>query len=246
MPAPAPPATDRPVTPEVALLAGVTALHVVDHRVVPHRHHLSLHLAATAALVGAGRVLGLSWGELGLDSARLGRGLRRGVLGGSVIGGVILAAALPPRSRTLFLDRRAATLTRREALVRALVEIPFGTALYEEVLFRGVLLGLARRRLHDVPAALVTSGLFGLWHVLPALSSREANPATRDHTPVTTVAASVASTAIAGLFFTWDRLRTDSVVTPVLTHTATNAVSFAVAVEVARRASTDPPAGPDA
>lgn len=54
-----------------------------------------------------------------------------------------------------------------ELLYRTAVRIPLGTALWEEIAFRGVLYGLWNRA-HGSAAALVGSSVvFGLWHVAP-------------------------------------------------------------------------------
>ena len=55
--------------------------------------------------------------------------------------------------------------------------MPVGTVLLEEVGFRGVVYGLAERAHGPLAATAVSSGLFGLWHVLPALDAYRANPA---------------------------------------------------------------------
>ena len=70
-----------------------------------------------------------------------------------------------PATSALFLDGRAAG-PLGAALFAALVRIPLGTAVLEEVAFRGVLPGLVGGGWWR--ATLVSSGLFGLWHVLPS------------------------------------------------------------------------------
>lgn len=55
--------------------------------------------------------------------------------------------------------------------------IPRGTALGEEAMFRGALLGLFLRRHTRPTAVLASSTRFGLWHVLPTLDTLDANPA---------------------------------------------------------------------
>ena len=55
--------------------------------------------------------------------------------------------------------------------------IPLGTVMPEEFAFRGVLWGLLRRRSGRWAATLVSSGLFGVWHVAPALAGGPANEA---------------------------------------------------------------------
>jgi uncharacterized protein len=233
------PVARRPIHPaaEVAILAGVVAAHVADHRLVPRRFHLATHLAAAAAAVGAGIGAGLEPDELGLDVSRLPSGLGHGLASAVTTSVVVGVGVAIPATRDLFVDERVVDATPGEVALRSLVEIPFGTALYEELVFRGVLQALATRRFGVVGGAAVTSALFGLWHVLPALGDRHQNPATRDQHPVAVVAGTVLSTTIAGALFAAQRIRSGSVAAPVVAHGANNAVIFAVAAAVTRRTS---------
>jgi uncharacterized protein len=235
--APPHPAIDPPVA-EVVLVAGIAAAHVVDHRAVPTRYHLGTHLASAAAAVGAALAIGATPTELGLRPDRMVKGIRRGLVTSAVVTAVVGLGAALPRTRPLFIDNRVLDVSRGEVAFTSLVRIPLGTALYEEVVFRGVVLGLALRRLPPLLAVGFTSALFGLWHVLPALADREHHPTTREAHPVALVGSAVASTTVAGAIFGWERLRANSVVAPVLTHTATNAVTFAVASLVSARHGT--------
>jgi membrane protease YdiL (CAAX protease family) len=100
--------------------------------------------------------------------------------------------------------------------------------------------------LRPLPAVLVSSALFGLWHVLPSLRDREHNPATRDQHPAAVTAATVLNTAVVGAGLAWQRMRTGSVAAPILTHTASNAVAYLAAAALTRkprRRGVDP-AGP--
>ena len=56
-----------------------------------------------------------------------------------------------------------------QALFTALVVIPFGTVVLEEIAFRSVLWGMLARHQPQWAVLATTSVLFGLWHVLPAL-----------------------------------------------------------------------------
>ena len=58
-----------------------------------------------------------------------------------------------------------------------LVVIPLGTVLPEELAFRGLLLPLLGRGRGLAAATWLSSGLFGLWHVLPSLGGGAANAA---------------------------------------------------------------------
>jgi membrane protease YdiL (CAAX protease family) len=229
---------DPPTAPpyaEAAILGGVAASHVIDHLAVPQRFHLGTHLAAAAAAVGAALAAGATLDDLGLRPERISSGLRRGAISAAGIAVVIGVGAALPRTRQWFDDERVLDVTRGEALFRGLVEIPIGTAVYEEVVFRGVILGLALRRLPPLPAALLTSALFGLWHVLPSIRDRNQNAAMRDQHPAAVTAATVANTAVVGLALGWQRLRTNSVVAPILTHAASNAIAYLAAASLARR-----------
>ena len=104
-----------------------------------------------------------------------------------------------------------------------LVAIPFGTVVLEELAFRGTLLGLLRRRLPVPWAVGVMSVLFGLWHVKGVLHDSGGGIA------VGAVVGTVLATTVAGVGFGWLRVRSDSLVAPVLAHIATNSVTFTVA-----------------
>jgi membrane protease YdiL (CAAX protease family) len=229
---------------EAGIAAGIAALHVLDHTVVPTRFHLGTHLASAAAVLGAARATGTTPAQLGLAPATHGPGLRLGLVSGAAVTAVVGAGALLPATRRYFLDARVLDAGPAELARRSLLEIPLGTAIYEEVLFRGVLLAFALRHLPPVPATVATSALFGLWHVFPALRDRHHHPSTRDRHPGLVVAAAVANTAAVGGVLSWQRLRTGSLVAPILTHTATNAVTYLVAAAVGRVEGARSPAGP--
>ena len=55
--------------------------------------------------------------------------------------------------------------------------IPLGTVIPEEFAFRGVLWGLLHRRSGPLGRDPVSSAVFGVWHVLPALAGGSANQA---------------------------------------------------------------------
>lgn len=239
-------ANRRPAHPAAAagVLAGVALFHVVDHQLVPRQWHLATHLAGTAAAVAAGRLLGLDALDLGLDPAGIREAARTGGLVATAIGAGVTAAALLPAAEPLFADRRVTAASRGTMARWALVEIPVATAAYEEVLFRGVLLGLARQRWSTPVAVAVTSALFGCWHVLPALEDHAAHPATAQRTPAAAVAGTVVATTVAGAAFAGLRLRTGSLLAPVLAHTATNAIPLVAARAVQRRVRRRAAGGP--
>jgi len=191
-------------------------------------------LVALLAVLVAVRVGGCGARDLGLAAADLGGGLRLGAVAAAVVAGLLVVGAALPATRELFADRRVDEHSVAALLYVTLVRIPLGTALLEETLFRGVLLGLGLRRWPRRVAVAWSSALFGLWHVLPSGGLGGYNPVVADllHGPagrlgVTTAA--VAGTALAGVVFCWLRLRASSLLAPVMLHVATNSLAYAAA-----------------
>jgi uncharacterized protein len=224
---------------ELAAAGALLAWNAAVNRVVPSPAYVPANLAAAGLSLAAARRAGVSAAELGLDRQRAGRGLRVGLAAAAPLVAVVaIGAALPATRRFLVDDRRATTGGARYALYHTLVRIPLGTAVAEEALFRGALLGLLTQRHPRARAVAVSSALFGCWHVLPTLDTLALNPlgATVGDRAGTggAVLASVAVTALAGLGFSWLRFRGDSVVAPVVAHAALNSSAFAAARLVSR------------
>ena len=201
-------------------IAVLAVANVLNNRVAPRLAPLT-SAAATAALVAMARRSGVTWQELGFEHGR-----RGAAIGGALAAGVAAvytAGVAMPRTRPLFQDDRALSLSRARVL--------------EEVGFRGVLHGTLRRTHGTVVATAVSSALFGLWHILPAMDMARANPAlgalAAGETPghlvtARVVAGSVVSTAAAGVLFSELRRR-GGLTAPTLLHLATNSLGYLVA-----------------
>jgi membrane protease YdiL (CAAX protease family) len=219
----------------VALLTWNTAIN----RLVPSPAYVPANLAAAGLALAAGRRARVPAADLGLDPGRAGRGLRVGLAAAVPVVAAVAAGAALPATRRWFRDERAATGGTGRALYHALVRIPLGTAVAEETIFRGALLGMLLQRHPTARAAAVSSVLFGCWHVLPTIDTLALNPLGErvGGDPARTggaVVASVAVTAAAGLGFSWLRLRADSLVAPVVVHAVLNSSAFAAARLVSR------------
>lgn len=219
----------------VALLA---ASNVVSNRLLPDALYIPWNLGIAALLlVLAIKVDGRTPDELGLSRDRLGAGLR---LGGAVVGLVavtmLLAAALPG-TRELFEDTRAERDSGTAVAYAALLRVPFGTVVLEEVAFRGVLPAVLRARTSTRNAVAVSAALFGLWHVLPSAHLAERNEVVGDvFGPGATVAPivfAVVATAIAGVALWLLRRWSGSLAAPMLTHWSTNGLGYLLAHLVA-------------
>jgi membrane protease YdiL (CAAX protease family) len=231
---------ERRVAPEAVGVA-VLALHnVAVHRLLPAPAGAALNLVTAAGLTAFARRAGCRRGDLGIDPADAGRGLRAGLGAAALAGGAVGLAATLPATRRFFHDQRVGGVGRREAAYHLAVRIPLATALAEELQFRGALLALLRRRRSPASAVLWTSLLFGVSHVLPTIDHYQGNPvsdlaADPGRGRWLAVLATTLSTASAGGAFAWLRLRSGSVLAPTLAHAALNVSAYLVGRRAVRR-----------
>jgi membrane protease YdiL (CAAX protease family) len=179
-----------------------------------------------AALLAFARFTGLTWSELGLGGDRLGSGVRWGLGVVVAIAAVYTVGVLLPLTRSAFRDERY-HLPVPGALFSALVVIPLGTVVLEEIAFRSMLWGMLGRHLSQWGVLVTTAILFGLWHVLPALHVGSANRGVSGAIGGSrwiVVTATVAFTALGGLVFGELRRRSGSVLAAMGAHWATNAL----------------------
>jgi CAAX protease family protein len=153
------------------------------------------------------------------------------------VGVVFAVGAALPLTRGTFRDDRY-HLGWGGALLTAFVIIPVGTVLLEAVAFRGVLWGLLRRWRGTWTATIVSSALFGLWHVLPSLhpaSNNQAIGSTVGAGPsgqAVSVLATVLFTGASGVVFCELRRRSGSLLTPAGLHWATNGLGVLASASV--------------
>ncbi|MBH0780619.1 CPBP family intramembrane glutamic endopeptidase [Nocardia bovistercoris] len=137
------------------------------------------------------------------------RGLRHGLVAASVVAaGYAAALTIPPlrAAMTEFADRGDTG-----AVEWVTIHIPIGTVYSEELIFRATLTPLLDATLGPGAARLTSALTFGLCHVAPARTAND------------NIAATIATTTLAGLLF--DRLARNarSVTAPALFHFALNA-----------------------
>jgi CAAX protease family protein len=226
------------VSPSAAVIVVVVILavvNVVDVRVA----HASLAVGpvCAAVLLAIARTAGLSWQELGLGAGTWRRGFTWAAVEIGAVAVVLTAGAALPLTRHAFRDTRY-RLGYGSALLTALVLIPVGTVLLEEVAFRGVLWGLLRRMRGTATATIVSSLMFGLWHVLPSLGLAGDNEAIGSavgkgrSAEVLTELGTVAFTTLAGVVFCELRRRSGSILAPAGLHWAANALSVLASAAV--------------
>jgi membrane protease YdiL (CAAX protease family) len=174
-------------------------------------------------IVWARRFAGLTWTELGLGRAEVGAGLRLGGWIALVIAAAIMLLVVVPATRSFFEDNAVAADSVTHRVLMPFVIIPVGTALFEEIIFRGVLLGVLLRVSTARTAIVASSVLFGLWHLPPALHDASGDGALK---AIGIVVGTIAVTTGAGLLFAHLRLRSGSLAAPVLAHAATNSFAY--------------------
>ena len=200
------------------------ALDVFAHNLDKPAARSAVRFGAVAALLGIARVAGVSWAELGLGRGKLGSGLRTGVVAGGCAAAVVFAGVALPATRGFFADERAAT---GGGLAVEVARITFAAVPPEELTYRSVLLGLQLGNGSRAGAVAWSSALFGLSHIQPTLSTMSQTAvgqhlAQRPLRQAAFVAGNVAATGAAGAVFAWLRLRSGSVLAPLLAHAALN------------------------
>lgn len=232
------------IAPQVALPAVIAVLavaNVLNNRLAP-RAYVVTSLVTSAGLLLLLRLAGVPWAAAGLGRDTLRRGLLWGLVLVIVVAVGYLVLALLPATRDYLEDRRIEGAGWGGVAYQALLRVPLGTVLLEEVAFRGVLYALARGQYGTGWGTVLSSLLFGLWHILPSTQLRAANPAVgrlfggrlaAGAVPIPLAAVIV--TAAAGAALCGLRLLSDSLLAPMAVHWATNGFGYLMAHLVIRR-----------
>lgn len=171
--------------------------------------------------------------DLGLSRSDARAGVLYGAGALAAVALVLALAAVIPATNGFLHDSRA-QISGGRLLYELGVEVVLLTAIPEELAFRGLLLGAGLKLWSPWRAALISSALFGLWHIAPTLGTmrdnREVSGAVSSvGGQILVVLGAVAVTFVAGLVFSWLRLRSKSLIAPILAHAATNGVALTVA-----------------
>jgi membrane protease YdiL (CAAX protease family) len=213
---------------------GVVLGALVLINLAEHVWHVGMWMApvAVVTLLLFARWTGLTWAQLGFSGSHARSGLRWGLGAVGVVAVVYAIGLALPATRTAFLDSRT-HVSVAGALMLALVVIPISTVLLEEVAFRSVLWGTLSRHVGTVRTLLISSALFGLWHLLPAFHLQAMNRGVGHavggaHGTATwlVVLGTVALTGIGGLVAGELRRRSGSLLASVGMHWATNGLGI--------------------
>lgn len=214
-------------------LGALATYNIVQNTALVQRAYVPANLAATVGLVAFARRAGSGWSDIGFDAEAFRPGIRLGGQVGAGAAVVLVTALASAPTRRLLLDQRAYGHAPTSVMYRALVRFPVGTALFEEVAFRGVLEGLWRLRSGPRVARGVSALAFGAWHLLPTyrlypgMAVGSATPERSER--VIAALGSAVLTGCAGLSFSWLRWTRNSVAAPWLAHASYNSSAFLAA-----------------
>ena len=229
-----------PIARRDLLELGLLAMAIVAFNnligLAPHQAHGVLYVPVNLAfLAGAMLVVvrraGLTRAHLGLE----GRSFRKSAALGLAIGVLVpapmfLLVAFPGLLGDEAAGARFGAAGRAELLYLATVRIPIGTALFEEMLFRGLLYGRVLVLSGHRAAILFGSAAFALWHIRPTLDLfGESELIAGALITSLAMVGAMAVTFAGGLLFGLLRYRTGHVAGGVLAHALINSLS-AVAV----------------
>jgi membrane protease YdiL (CAAX protease family) len=192
----------------------------------------NLAFAGAVALL-ATTTLDLSPAELGLRADISDALLPLGLLALFALGACGLALS---RQGHRIADERVAGMRGGGLAWYVLVRIPIGTALVEELVFRGVLFAVWREAgASDLVTTICASVAFGFWHIQPTLIGLRMNDPLAPRNKVrAAVIGAVLLTTVAGLGLTWLRVWSGGLLGPIVLHAGINSVGALAAVVAGR------------
>lgn len=224
--------------PRVAL--SILGIHnLVQNSFLNERGYVAGNLVVAGLMIGVGRAAGLGWAEMGLHRGDVRRSLEVGAIAGGAGTATALLLLESRRGRSYLLDERAAGMGHR-IWSRALIRFPIGTALFEEVAFRGVLPGLFRQSRGAYSAEVASAAAFGLWHLIPTRTALSSNLVGRDlptKQRLLVIVGGSAGAGVAGLALSWVRRYAGSLLAPWAAHAFLNSLSYLAGVAAARLSS---------
>jgi membrane protease YdiL (CAAX protease family) len=218
--------------PLAVVLVALVVINIVNNRVAPQSHYLLWSFLSSVVLIAIGLLDGNSWTDMGLGWWFYLSGFIWAAASIGLVTAFYVIGSLFRKTRQAFEDESIGALSGGKLAFQALVEVPFGTVLLEEIAFRAVLFSMLARRFGVVWAIVISSVLFGIWHVLPSIGTHERNPAlgsvvgTGLRANILTVTGSVLVTAVAGGIFALMRIVSGSVIAPMGLHWATNGLGY--------------------
>ena len=221
---------------DIGVVVVVLAIaNLIAHFTTPWANIATVPAVAIGLLLMV-RARGLGWTELGLGREHWRSGARYALAAVGLVLTVIVAGALLPWTRPMFLNDHYATLSG--ALVASMIIIPLQTVIPEELAFRGVLHGALDRAWGFRGVAAGGSLLFGLWHIASSMGLTSGNVGFTHvlgggvFGMLAGIVLAVLATAAAGFVFTWLRRRSGSLIAPIALHWSLNGMGALAAALV--------------
>ena len=221
-----------PWWPLLVVIAAIVIINIVNNRVAPKTHYLLWSFAGSVVLVAIGLLDGNSFTDMGLGWFFFLSGFIWAAASIGLVAAIYVIGSFFRKTRQAFKDESIGGLSGGRLAFQALVEVPFGTVMLEEIAFRAVLFSMLARRFGVGWAIAISALLFGIWHVLPSIGTHERNPALGSvvgggiRGNVLAVAGSVLTTTLAGVLFALMRIVSGSVIAPMGLHWATNGLGY--------------------
>jgi len=216
--------------PLLGTLTLLVAVNVLNNAAAPALYVLWA-CVAIVGLVLLARADGLRRQDWGFGPVT-GRAARAAAALAGVTATAMLVGTQLAGFATAYEDERVAGMGAGEVAFVVLVRVPVGTALLEEVAFRGVLLAMLTRRYGTAWGIAGSSVAFGAWHLLPSLDLAAGNAAIGSALGTHHLAAAVigmVAAGLAGAFLCLLRIRYDHLIAPLALHVTTNSAAYLLA-----------------
>jgi len=230
--------TGLPIWPVIAVVVLMLMINVAANKAI-QSYYLFWTLGGSVVVLALGLLDGCTWGDLGLAPSTWISGAIWGAGLMAIVFAVYAIGSTWRRTREAFRDNNIAGLSLPRLFWQALVELPFGTVLFEEIAFRAVLWAMLARRYGVGWATVLSALLFGLWHILPSLDLHLRNQRIGEvggnRARIIAIVGSVITTAIGGFVFSLLRIGTGSLLPPMGLHWSTNGWGYLFARRVSGR-----------
>lgn len=229
-PTPGPVAGPLRAWPLVAAVLLLVAVMLLNNVLAPGQY-LLWGVLGIAGLVLLARADGLRPPQWGFGPVTRRAAAATAVLA-LVTAAVMLIGTQLPGVSGAYLDERVADLSAGQVAFAAFVRAPVGTALLEEVAFRGVLLAMLAQRIGLACGVAASSAAFGAWHLVPALGLAAGNAAigaALGSQPTWVAVAAIVAAGLAGAFLCLLRIRFDHLIVPLTVHATATSLGYLLA-----------------
>ncbi|MCH9816233.1 MAG: CPBP family intramembrane metalloprotease [Actinomycetia bacterium] len=226
--------------PLVAVLVLLVMINVAANKALPG-YYLFWALGGSVVVLMLGIMDGSTWRDLGMSPSTWLSGFMWGMATILLVFLIYAVGSTWKKTRSAFHDQNIAGLSKPRLFWQSMVELPIGTVLFEEIAFRAVLWSMLARRFGIINATIISSILFGLWHILPSLDLHLRHSAIGGvdaggwWSRTVAIGGSVITTTIGGIVFCLLRIVSGSLLAPMGLHWATNGWGYLFARRVAAK-----------